>query len=148
MKGLAELPLIGIIGTLTIVIGVVAPPLIIQSSMYKNLDYTYNFENGQNTLLSLMSSATNKVDNYQGIGLNYVNNNPQDPSLKNNLDKILGSNYCISIRSDGAQDSPALISSATSVKTCSSYSTQFNTVFVLPYNKNKPLVQIIGIGIQ
>lgn len=145
MKGVAEIPLIGIIGTFTIVLSVLAPPLIIQSAMYRDLDRTYNFQTEQNGLLALTTSTTGKQSTYESIGLNYISGTPQDPSIKNNLDKVLGKNYCLSLIPDGSAESTALISS-TNLKICPPYDTQFNTVFVLPYNKDKPLVQVLGVG--
>lgn len=149
MKAVAELPVIGIIGTFTIVLAVVMPSLVIQSSLYKDIDYTYDFQTQQNSLMALTSSTLDrqnqKQDAYESIGLNYVNNNPQDSRLKASLETTVGNDYCVSIRPDGSPESTVLIS-PTPRNACPPYDTQFNTIFVLPYNKDKPLVQVLQLG--
>ncbi|MBI2084096.1 MAG: cellulase family glycosylhydrolase [Candidatus Aenigmarchaeota archaeon] len=98
MKSLAELPLIGLIGTMTIMAGLIVPPTVVKMTADRELVYTYESEKTQHALLALLSSESADKTTYETIGTNYILNKPTNGAIKSQFEKLVGTdNYYISI---------------------------------------------------
>lgn len=120
MKAIAQIPLIGLIGTFTIIVGIIAPPAIIKTAIDKELLITYGFEKEQHGLLILFYSSQADKSAYELLGEKALFENytctidtecPNDYTcdtvikkcsgqstkpLKDRLDNVLGEDkYCI-----------------------------------------------------
>ncbi len=104
MKSMAELPLIGLIGTMTIMASIIIPPTIVKTALDQELGYTYDYEKSQNALLSLLYSKEGGVSNYEQLGTSYVLNQPIGGGIQNQLETLVGSEYSVVISdvSDGS----------------------------------------------
>ena len=157
MKGVANLILTGLIGTVTIVYSILIPPTIIKSTIDKETIFTYKFENLQSALLSVFSAEKGNEILYESLGLGIIN---KDEKALDNVDKkikiLLDDDYCLAT----FENSPSPITSyAITVpaspltankilgKDCANFDVKFNTFFVLPYN-HEDLVKIVRIGVR
>ncbi|MBI1978664.1 MAG: hypothetical protein HYS62_01220 [Candidatus Aenigmarchaeota archaeon] len=96
MKSIAQLPLVGLIGTFTIIVGIIVPPAIIKTTVDKELLITYGFEKEQHGLLVLLSVKNGKSV-YEILSIEALLNEPEGLSdLKNKFDKLIEGN-CISV---------------------------------------------------
>ena len=64
MRAIAQIPLIGLIGTFTIIAGIVVPPSIIKITIAKESVFTYAYEKGQHALLTLFYSSQGDKSTY------------------------------------------------------------------------------------
>ncbi len=155
MKAVAEIAIVGLIGTFAIIAGILIPPSVIKSTVGKEAILTYRFEKIQHALLTLFSSYENEKSVYETIGTNILLKKPTN-TLKPQFDGLVGENYCISIIREGTQlptgsviapPPREFLSGEILRSTCPADGVQFNTILVLPYNKNS-LVEVIGIGVE
>ena len=81
--------------------------------------------------------------------INPVSYKPTDSKLKTDFDKLLGNNYCISIQSNtrAITTIPTVDTGSILKNSCTPTGAQFNTILVLPYNKDS-LVKVIGIDLK
>jgi len=108
MKSIAQFLLVGLIGTSTIIIGVLIPPLIVQTTVDKELLFTYGYEKAEHSLLSLLSLVEDGKSVYEVLGMRALLNNPEGLSqLKIKFDQLLGEN-CISVTKRITPGSPQL----------------------------------------
>ena len=146
MKAVAEIAIVGLIGTFTIIAGIIIPPSVIKTTIGKELLLTYSFEKAQHGLLSFLSSTQDGKPVYEMVGTNLVIKDSADISkAQNNLNKVMGTSYCIVLNPEvkeakGTQDA---ISNAQICEITAS----FNTIIVVPYNKDS-LVRVIGMGVK
>lgn len=156
MKSVAEIVIVGLIGTFTIVAGTIIPPSVIKLAVVEELVQTYNFEKAQHALLTLFSVNEGDRSVYEIIGTSTLLKKPTN-AVKPQFDSLFreNENYCIAlIRKNILLTGYAVTSPTTEVSqerilrgACPLSGTQFNTIIVVPYNK-KSLVEIIGIGIK
>lgn len=146
MKGVAEIAIVGLIGTFTIVAGIIIPPSIIKTTVGRELVIAYNFEKAQHELLSLVSSTQDGRPVYELIGLKIILKDTVDINKAQNIfTKAIKTSYCIVVNPQikgvqGTQEE-ILKSGVCEIEGV------FNTVIVLPYNK-EALVKVIGIGVK
>lgn len=144
MKSVAEIAIIGIIGTVSIIAGIVIIPAVMKSTVGKELLLSYNFEKAQHGLLSLLSSTQNSKPVYELISTKIIikNSDYLSTEMQDIFGKAIGTNYCILVDPDkqGAQKD------AFTGKVCE-VDTIFNTIIVVPYNKDA-LVKVIGFGVK
>lgn len=152
MKAIAELAFIGLIGTTTIMLGIITPPLIIKSTLHQQTDFTLQFEKIEHTLISFLSSGMGGTDVYELLGRMFLRESiSQTPAMKLKLDYLLGTGYCLTVGEIGGLPTgrlvmpPGIIESLGSK--CESIDTVFTTAFVLPYNKGE-LVKLLRIGVE
>ena len=173
MKGIAEIPIVGLIGTITIIAGILIPPAIVKTTIDKELAQTVKWEDAQHLLITLFS--LNKDGSvYQILGekivyesyscitssdcpIGYSCENKlchlSTENLNNILSKSTDSAFCINpadtvnsvdVKTKSTQEIPA--GDVLKAK-CGEYNTNFATIMVLPYNKNS-LFKYITIGVQ
>ena len=141
MKSVAEIAIVGLIGTFTIVAGILIPPSFIKSTIGKELLLTYNFETAQNGLLTFLSSMQDGKSTYELIGTKIILKNSADINkVRGVFDKIVIDN-CILVNPEDKVAKDAFTGNVCEVNA------QFNTIIVVPYNKNS-LVEVIGIGVK
>ena len=149
MKGIAELAIMALIGTVTIMASIVLPPAIIRSTIDKETFFTYDFEKSQNALIALFSLEKNGKTFYEQAGTSLVLNKPVTSPLKSDFDKLVGTTYCISEIKSSPLPTGAIIGIPPSSKiisdVCQNFDVEFNTIISVPYNKVS-LVKVIGIG--
>ncbi|MEK6909816.1 MAG: hypothetical protein AABW61_01935 [Candidatus Aenigmatarchaeota archaeon] len=144
MKSVAEIAIIGLIGTVSIIAGIVIPPAVMKSTVGKELLLSYNFEKAQHGLLSLLSSTQNDKPVYELISTKIIikNSDYLSSEMQNIFAKAIGANYCILVDSDEQRAQK----DAFTGKVCE-VDTTFNTIIVVPYNKDS-LVKVIGFGVK
>lgn len=155
MKALAEIALIGFIGTFTIMLGIIVPPSIIKTTIHEQADFTYNFEKVQHALLSLFSSTIDGQDTYELIGINFLIERKDSNVLEEKLDELLDTDYCLSMIKQTTPTTGYVIAPPITPgpvvqflgTKCFATDVNFNTIFVQPYNK-EALVKIMRIGIE
>ncbi len=143
MKSVAELAIVALIGTVTIMAGIIIPPAVIKTTVGKEILLAYKFENAQHGLLSLLSSTQDGKQVYELIGMKIILGDSIDMTkVTSAFDKTINSNYCILVdpKSAGVQKD-ALTSSVCQADAI------FNTVIAMPYNKDS-LVKVVGIGVK
>ncbi len=157
MKSLS-LPFIGIIGTLTILAGIVLPPAIIKTTIDKETVFTYLYEKAQQSFLTLLYLDHNGKSSYSILSedafFNYQECNSQSDcptgftcdatskkctdarqetkAIKQQFEKLDGK-YCITIEGPEkifSKDSENIIKNS-----CNPKGVNFKTILVLPYNK-------------
>lgn len=179
MKAIASIPLIGLIGTITIIVSVLVPPAIVRTAIDKELLLTHGYERGQHALLTLFYSSQGDKSAYEILSQKsffedfvcsadldcpegYTCNlaiqkcdGPTTKPLKDRLDNVLGKDkYCITTEKPqpklpvGQPIAPPSILPSNEVlkRVCASNTIGFNTLIVLPYNKDS-LVKLIRIGL-
>lgn len=141
MKSIAEIAIVGLIGTFTIVAGIIIPPSVIKSTIGKELVLTYDFETAQNGLLTFLSSTQDGKPTYELVGSKIILRNAVDINKARGVfDKIVIDN-CILVNPEDKVTKDVFTGKVCEVNA------QFNTIIVVPYNKNS-LVEIIGIGVK
>lgn len=162
MKAITEITLIAPIITFTIVLAVLLPPVIIKTTIDREVVFTYKFEKAQHTLLSLLSATESGRSNYEILGSHLLKIDLSKipisfETFKNKIEKLVGKDYCLA----KLKGEPAIITTYAAVaptpspivsevilgKSCTGMDAKFNTILVLPYNKNS-LVEIIRIGLK
>lgn len=143
MKSIAEISIVALIGTFTIVAGIVIPPSVIKTTVDRETVLAYKFENAQHGLLSLVSSTQDGKSVYELLGTKILVSSIDVTKAKNNLDNTISTDYCILV-------SPEVVGVKTkdplSDKICE-IEAAFNTIIVVPYNKDS-LVKVIGMGVK
>ncbi len=169
MKGMAEIPLVGLIGTITIIAGILIPPTVVTTTIDNELVLTYKWEKAQGMLLTLFSLEESGDSAYQRLGEKLLFDSmfecklekdcPEDfvcsggkcilptEDLKDKIDKIAGEKYCITagIVDEGNQADEA--NNEILKDSCNKRNTNFVTLIVLPYNKEN-LVKNVAIGVE
>lgn len=146
MKSVAEIAIVALIGTFTLIAGIIIPPSVITTTVDKETILAYKFEKAQHGLLSLLSSTQDGKSVYELMGEKILLEDSVDiTKSQNNFEKLVGTNYCILINPEvkgvvGTQEN------ILDAKICE-VDTIFNTIIVKPYNKDS-LVDVIGIGIK
>ena len=146
MKSVAEIAIVALIGTFTLIAGIIIPPAIIKTTVDKETILAYKFEKAQYGLLSLLSSTQDGKSVYELMGEKILLKDSVDITRsQNNFEKMVGTNYCILINPEvkgvvGTQED------ILDAKICE-VDAIFNTVIVKPYNKDS-LVDVIGIGVK
>jgi len=120
MKGIAQIPLIALIGTVALAVGILMPPAIIKTTIDKELLFTYGYEKAQHILLTLFYLSQDGKNGYEILSeralfenltcttnadcsLGYACNTligkcdatTSTKPLKLRLDKAAGEGYCI-----------------------------------------------------
>lgn len=144
MKSVAEIAIIGLIGTVSIIVGIVIPPTVMKSTVGKELLLSYNFEKAQHGLLSLLSSTQNNKPVYELISTKILikNSDYLSTEMQNIFAKAIGTSYCILVD----PDEQMIQKDAFTGKVCEADAI-FNTIIVVPYNKDS-LVKVIGFGVK
>lgn len=147
MKSVAEIAIIGLIGTFSIIAGIVIPPTVMKSTVGKELLLSYNFEKAQHGLLSLLSSTQNNKPVYELISTKMLikNSDYLNTEMQNIFaifDRAIGTSYCILIDPDEQR----IQKDAFTGKVCEADAI-FNTIIVVPYNKDA-LVKVLGFGVK
>ena len=145
MKAVAEIAIVGLIGTFTIIAGIIIPPAVIKTTIGKELLLTYNFEKAQHGLLSLVSSTQDGKSVYELMGTKMLIKDTDISKSVGTFNKIIGTSYCIVADPEvkGIEGTPEAISNS---KICE-VSAAFTTIMVVPYNKDS-LVKVIGMGVK
>ncbi|MBU5537457.1 MAG: hypothetical protein QW818_01445 [Candidatus Aenigmatarchaeota archaeon] len=155
MKSIAELPLVGFVGTLTIMLSLVVPPSVIKTTIDKETAFTYDFQNLQYVLLSILSNDAF----YEDIGKNFTIRTQSTPL--DNIEAILRNHiygqYCLAIiRESGFHTGyfvftgrpvtpPSFDTRRILLGDCNSLEVGTNALIVLPYREGN-LVEIIKVG--
>lgn len=146
MKSVAELAIVALIGTFTLIAGIVIPPSVIKTTIDKEIILAYKFEKAQHGLLSLLSSSQNGKPVYELMSTKMLLEDSIDlTKTENTFAKVINASYCILVNPEikGVKETPEDILSA---KICE-VDAVFNTIIVVPYNKDS-LVEVIGIGVK
>lgn len=129
-QALPEIPLIGLIGTITIIVGILIPTSVIKTTIDKELNSTYEYERMQYALLTLMSSTHEGKPVYELLADNI--NKPQNLKfLNNDLEKLIGFK-CYSLQV-GVNDKFTTVIESNPSNPCKKLFT-FTTVITQPYN--------------
>ena len=136
-----EIPFLGLIGTVAIIAGILIPPTIIETTLDKELAFTYEYEKIQYTLLTLLSSTHDGKLVYEIIA-NNINSPENLEFLEEDLNKIIESK-CYSIEVGDENEFTPLIENKNCVKKYI-----FTTTIVLPYNPDANLrIKLLRIGV-
>lgn len=138
--------MIGLIGTMTIMAGLVIPPAVVKMTADNELAYTYEFEKMQSSLLALLSAEDRGKTVYETIGTDYVLGNPTRGDVKTQFEQLVVKDYFVAIISEHAAPTSTAPPGGILTDQPTEARIIFNTVFVLPYNEES-LVKILGIGI-
>lgn len=144
MKSVAEIAIIGLIGTVSIIAGIVITPTVMKSTVGNELLLSYNFEKAQHGLLSLLSTTQNNKPVYELISTKIIikNSDYLSSEMQNIFGNAIGTNYCILVD----PDEQVAQKDAFTGKVCE-VDTIFNTIIVVPYNKDA-LIKVIGFGVR
>lgn len=145
MKSVAEIAIIGLIGTFTIVAGIIIPPSVIKSTIGKEILLTYNFEKAQYGLITFLSSTQDDKIVYELVGTKILLKDVDISEAQNTFNKVIATNYCIVVDPEirGMQGAQGDISNTNICEV----NAAFNTIMVVPYN-NEALVKVIGMGVE
>ena len=89
MKGQLEVPIIGILIVITIIMGILVVGKFLTTPLVQLIKYQEEYENTQMIFISLLSSKENGKTLMELIGDNIVYGNPDDSQLKQILEKKL-----------------------------------------------------------
>lgn len=93
-----SLPFIGLVLTISLMVGLLAPTALIRTTIDKELLLTYRYEQAQYALLTLLSLDTGEKNVYQILSTKALLNEAEGLSeLKTKFDQLVGKN-CVSIQ--------------------------------------------------
>lgn len=142
MKALAELTIVALIGTFTIVAGILIPPSVIKTTIAKEQVLAYKFETAQHGLLSLLSSTQDGRSVYELFGTKILLGDSISISTTV-FDTTIRLAYCILVNPQVVGAERDVLKDVPSCEV----DAIFNTLVVVPYNK-KSLVEVIGMGVK
>ena len=122
---IADIPVIGLIATITIVVFGILPPAIIKATLDKETVFTYEYEKTQYTLAALLSSTHNGIPVSQILAEN-VNNLDNLKFLSDELNSIA---RCYSLKIGSPDSFTTVVERGTCQKTY-----VFTTSITLRYN--------------
>jgi len=172
MKSLVEITMLGLVATVTLVLGTLIPYAIVKVTLDKETVTTLQYEKGQHGLLALFYSSQGDKSVYKMLSERALFENRTCSSdadcaegykcksnvcqstittkpTKDRLDKIMGKGkYCITT-GDFVESAIPSSNEILSGK-CPSADAEFTALLVVPYNRNSPspLIKLIGIGVE
>ena len=172
MKALVEIPLVGMIGTITIILSIVIPPTVVKTTIDKELYLTYKLDKAQNSLLTLFSLIHDGKNTYETLGEKaffgsmgcetdldcpagyYCKDHlfcqgPTTEPLKVLTDTFAGPDYCISVEEPNQGQVATIDESNSEVlkRSCQERDINFKVSIVVPYNKIS-LIKNVTIGVK